>query len=237
MVFLVVAPKGTVVMVHGAGGGGWEYRHWKPVFERAGWKVVARDLVPAKAGLAKTTFDDYAAQVVSWGKGAKKPLVLIGASMGGPLALRAAETLKPSAIVLVNSVAPSGLAVERKAADFPAVVKWAGGPLEETRQAMPDSDESQIRYAWKRWRDESGLVMRRLAEGVDVRPPQAPVLVVLGEMDTDVPLATGRAIAESYRADVQLYAGTSHVGPLLGRRASEVAKAVELWSTARTVRR
>src|ERR1044072_9773573 len=51
--------KPVAVMVHGAGGGGWEYKFWKPVFEAAGYRVVAPDLIPLKGGHVKTTVDDY----------------------------------------------------------------------------------------------------------------------------------------------------------------------------------
>ncbi|MBS1721842.1 MAG: alpha/beta fold hydrolase [Armatimonadetes bacterium] len=224
-----IVTQGTVVMVHGAGGGGWEYDFWKPVFQQTGWKVVAKDLVPVGGDYAKTTFADYQHLVEGWGQRAKRPLVLVGASMGGPLCLKAAEKLKPDAIVLVNSVAPAAVPVDRKLEGFPAVVKWANGPIEDTRAAMPDSDEKTIRWAWKRWRDESGAVMGSLKKGVEVQKPQCPVLVVLGEDDTDVPLATGRAIAKAYGADVMEYAKTSHVGPLMGRRAKEIAGAVAAW--------
>jgi pimeloyl-ACP methyl ester carboxylesterase len=230
---LAVAQAGTVVMVHGAGGGGWEYDFWKPVFAGAGWKVVARDLVPAKGGLAATTFDDYAGQVIAWGKGAKKPLVLVGASMGGPLVLRAAARLKPALIVLVGSVAPAGVRVERQASVFPDIARWANGPIKDTRDAMPDSDEKTVQWAWKRWRDESGAVLNALVTGVEAPKPSCPVLVVWGEKDTDVPLSTGLALQRAYGADLRVYQGTSHVGPLMGKRAKEVAQDVLGWMKSR----
>jgi pimeloyl-ACP methyl ester carboxylesterase len=229
LVALTLAKAGTVVMVHGAGGGGWEYDFWKPVFASEGWQVVARDLMPAKGGLAKTTFDDYASQVESWGKGARRPLVLVGASMGGPLALRAAARLNPDLIVLVDSVAPADVSVGPKAQAFPDVVQWANGPLKDTVDAMPDSDEKTVHWAWKKWRDESGAVMNELVKGAMTAKPRCPVLVVWGEKDTDVPLSTGLALASAYGADLRVYAGTSHVGPLMGRRAKEIAGDVLGW--------
>ena len=63
---LVVSLQPVAVMVHGAGGGGCEYDLWRPIFEKAGYKVIAKDLVPALGGLAKTTFADYVDQVRSW---------------------------------------------------------------------------------------------------------------------------------------------------------------------------
>jgi pimeloyl-ACP methyl ester carboxylesterase len=38
----------VAVMIHGAGGGGWEWDAWRPVFEHGGWDVIAADLMPSK---------------------------------------------------------------------------------------------------------------------------------------------------------------------------------------------
>ena len=49
----------AALLVHGAGGGGWEWNVWRGVFEAAGIAVAAPDLQPVAAGLATTGFDDY----------------------------------------------------------------------------------------------------------------------------------------------------------------------------------
>jgi pimeloyl-ACP methyl ester carboxylesterase len=228
-----MASTATVLMVHGAGGGGWEYDLWSPVFAKAGYAVVARDLVPVRGGYAETRLDDYIAQVVSWAPKDGGPVVLVGASMGGVLALKAAERLSPAAVVLVNSVAPAGVGPKRPAKKNPPVVRWADGPLADTRAAMPDSDEKTILWAWKRWRDESGAVMDALRAGVSCKKPRCPVLAVLGTADTDILHATGLALASWAGADVHTYRNMSHVGPLMSRRAAEVAGAVVGWLRAR----
>lgn len=225
----------VVIMIHGAGGGGWEYEEWAPVFEKAGWKVIHPDLVPAKGGLARTRFQDYVAQVQSWIPRPHGRLVIVGASMGGILGLKVAEAAKPDALVLANSVPPLGVAEPREA-QFPAIVRWANGPIKDTRDAMPDSDEATILRAHPRWRDESGSVMETITGGVRARKPSCPTLVILGEKDTDVPMAKGLALAKWAGADVHLYHATSHVGPLLGRRAPAIAEAARRWIDTQTGR-
>jgi pimeloyl-ACP methyl ester carboxylesterase len=220
-------------MIHGAGGGGWEYKFWREVFEQKGWEVRAPDMMPNADGLAHTTFDDYASQVVKSAAGAD-PVVLIGASMGGGLVLKAAEQVRPRAIVLVNATAPRAvLDKPREASDVPDVIKWANGPLKDTEDAMPDSDRETILWAHKLWRDESGLVVKSLRQGVDVRKPKCPVLVVISQQDTDVKPDLSRKTASWVGADVFEYQGMSHVGPLLSTRAREVAANVEAWLAAR----
>lgn len=214
-------PPPTAVMIHGAGGGGWEYDKWRPVFERAGWKVVARDLMPASGGLAKTTLDDYVRQVESWCPKTGE-FVLIGASMGGRIALEVATHLKPKGIVLVNSVPPEGMSGRT----YPMVVKWANGPLKDTQDSMPDSDRQTILWAWPKWRNESGAVLKAISVGGKISRPSCPMIVVIGESDLDIPPAKSFAVARRFHAKVLKYKGMSHVGPLLSRRAGEVAQDV-----------
>lgn len=223
---IAFAARPVAVMIHGAGGGGWEWDLWRPVFQKAGWDVVARDLVPAKDGLESTKLEDYVHQVeTSCPK--DRPFILVGASMGGPIALKVAERTHPSAVVLVNGVSPKGNGGKK----YPKIIKWANGPLKDTVDSMPDSDEATIHKAWKLWRDESGAVLTEISAGVHTPKPKCPVLVVIGSKDTDVPPAGSRAVAAEYGAQVLEFAGMSHVGPLLSRHAAEVAQSVLTWAT------
>ena len=218
----------TIVMIHGAGGGAWEYDLWQPIFTAAGYRVIANDLQPGPAGLGATTFADYLAQVISWLPTGEQ-VILVGASMGGILALQVAQLITLDALILVNSVPPAGVGAPPVSAPRPAIVRWANGPLAETSAALFDSDEATIQWAWPRWRDESGAVLNQIAAGIPTQPPACPTLVVLGERDTDIPDQTGLALAAWASADVVLYHGMSHVGPLLSRRAQEVAQMIGVW--------
>jgi pimeloyl-ACP methyl ester carboxylesterase len=231
---LALAPT-TVVMVHGAGGGGWEYDLWKPVFERAGYRVVARDLLPASDGLAKTGFEDYVRQVQAW-RPVGGNVVLVGASMGGILALRSANLERPSALVLVNSVVPMPVAMGYKnLPKSPPIIRWANGPLKDTEVAMPDSDRKTILWAWKRWRNESGAVMDELRAGIVAERVACPTLVVIGEKDRDIKPEESRKLAAYLKAEVHSYKGLSHVGPLMSTRAREVAQRVVAWLKKRGI--
>ena len=86
-------------MIHGAGGGGWEFDAWRGTFEAADYPVLTPDMLPSAAGLAATRFQDYLDQLLDLGL--ERP-ILVGASMGAMLALKLAETVNPAALVIIN---------------------------------------------------------------------------------------------------------------------------------------
>ena len=214
--------------IHGAGGGGWEWTVWQRVFAAHGCDAVAPDLEPAAAGIAATTIEDYAAQVRGWCHGACAPM-LIGASLGGLLALMVACEVNPAALVLINPLPPAGILPRPARGDWPDVVAWGGeAALATTRRTLPDADDATCLFAFRRWRDESGAVLRTAAD-VRVNWPRCPMLVLGSENDDDVPVAASRALAAACGAEFRLLRGVSHVGPLLGRGAARVAEDVLRW--------
>jgi len=223
----------TVVMIHGAGGGGWEYQYWKPKFEQAGYRVEAPDLMPVKAGLAQTELRDYVAQTVR--VCGTRPVILVGASMGGVIVLAAAPKVKARAVILVSSAVPAGVGVPGRMVKYPAVVKWSNGPYSDTVASMPDTEEAIMRDAWPRWRDESGLVLGQIANGVAVARPRVPVMSVIPDADETVPTADQRKLAVWARADVRTWPGMSHIGPLFSRRKDAVADSIIAWMKAKVL--
>lgn len=219
----------AAVFVHGAGGGGWEWAVWARVFAAQGHFVLAPDLRPGPGGLATTSLDDYAAQVREWVAAARSAapgshVVLVGASLGGLLALM--NRREAEALVLVNPMPPDGLPGSGDVAD---IVPWGReASLAGTRRALPDADDLAALYAFRRWRDESGCVLRQARAGVEVADAATPVLVIASASDTDVPAARSAALAASLRASLVRVPG-SHVGPLLGRQAASVAAQAVEW--------
>jgi pimeloyl-ACP methyl ester carboxylesterase len=224
-----------VVCVHGAGGGGWEWAIWARVLGARGFGVFAPDLLPAARGLATTRFEDYRAQVLEWCRGMSEAPVLVGASLGGLLALTVVRDVSASALVLVNPLQPSGLV---DSLPSPTVVPWRSRrTLASTRRAMPDADDAARIHAFRRWRDESGAVLDEARAGVAIEAPGCPVLVFASEHDTDVPAESSCLLAATLEADFDQVAGASHVGPLLGRSAARTAERVADWLAHRAMAR
>lgn len=230
--------KRRAVFVHGAGGGAWEWAIWRRVFIAHGWNTQAHDLLPAEGGVARTRLHHYVEQVERWMQrdaenrthDASSRAVLVGASLGGLIALLAAQRMKPAALVLVNPLPPAGIAPRPTREDWPDVIAWGSArSFASTRRAMPDADDAARWIAHRRWRDESGAVMREAVRGVAVDAPSCPTLVLSSEHDSDVSPASGRALAEAYAAEFRLLCKMNHLTPLLGRAAHGVAQAAADW--------
>jgi pimeloyl-ACP methyl ester carboxylesterase len=220
------------LLLHGAGGGGWEWNIWRGVLAAGGIEPAALDLQPAAAGLAATTFEDYLHQARAALAALPHPRAVIGASLGGLLAMAAADAA--DALVLINPLPPSPWCTQLPARDWPDLVPWQrDARLASTRRAMPDADDATALFAFRHWRDESGAVLRAAHQGIAVPRPACPVLCVLSTQDEDVPPALTRELASDWNAAVLQAASPSHVGPLLGRGATAVAGQVVAWLSAR----
>lgn len=224
----------AALLLHGAGAGGWEWGAWRGVFEAAGIAVAAPDLAPAPAGLAATRWQDYAAQAAAQLAALPRPRAVVGASLGGLLALQVAGNA--DALVLVNPLPPSpwhALLAGRAARDDAGIVPWGrDARLAGTVRAMPDADPVSRLHAFRRWRDESGAVLREAYAGEVLPRPAVRALCLASEADGDVPAAATQAVAAWLGADLLRLPGASHVGPLLGRRAAAVAGRVADWLSA-----
>ncbi|HEY2394766.1 MAG TPA: alpha/beta fold hydrolase [Rudaea sp.] len=222
------------VFIHGAGAGGWEWTIWQRVFDALGWSVLAPDLAPADDGIGATRIEDYAGQVAAWCDASKTPALLVGASLGGLLALIVATRVQPTALVLVNPVAPAGIEPRPARRDYPDLVPWGSRrSLRSTQRALPDGDDAARLFAFRRWRDESGALLGDACAGIAVEAPRRPVLVLASEHDDECPASVSAALAVHLRADFRLLHGASHLGPLLGRDAATIAEDTWRWCAGR----
>jgi pimeloyl-ACP methyl ester carboxylesterase len=225
------------LLIHGAGAGGWEWNLWQDVLRSRGLGTVAPDLRPAPEGLAATTLDHYRRQVRAELEALPRPRAVIGASLGGLLAWLCADLA--DAVVLINPVPPAPWAARLPARDWPQVVPWRrDARLASTRRAMVDADEAAALYAFRRWRDESGAVLREAYAGVeaaaaDVLAVETPVLCIASQRDDDVAPELSAQFAAAIGATLLTWPSPSHVGPLLGRDAARLAAQAADWLSAR----
>lgn len=221
----------SALMVHGGGGGGWEWNVWTGVFAAARIAVLAPDLRPAAQGLAATGFGDYAVQVHAALEALPRPRALLGASLGGLLAMVCADGA--DALVLVNPLPPAPWHAQLPARDWPDLVPWQrDARLTGTQRALPDADEATALYAFRHWRDESGRALREASAGIAVARPACRVLCIASMVDEDVPPALTAALATAWEAPMLRVNAVSHVGPLLGRGAAETAGQALAWLSA-----
>jgi surfactin synthase thioesterase subunit len=211
------AATGRVLLIHGGGGGGWEWAIWRRVLEAHGYTVHAPDLQPAAAGLGATGLADYLAQLLAldepWD-------AVAGASLGGRLALELAARLAIPRLLLINPL----LKAEPNPAR-PTVIAWADLPQRaSTRRALPDADPGALAWAHARWRDESARVIDEAGSWpIPTLPVSTRVQLLLSREDRDVPPDAAADWAARHRHDVR-WTGASHAGPLLGRDAARFAE-------------
>ena len=189
--------------------------------------------MPAPGGLAATDLNDYRRQVRDWCRAADAAFVLVGASLGGILALAVAGEVAPAALILINPVPPAHVQPAPSSSPRPAIIEWSRSSFARTRRALPDSDLATARWVHARWRDESGRAVDQALAGVETDRPACPVLVIASAEDTDIPPSVSRATAAALDADLVTVPGASHLGVLLGTSAPSAAALTLAWLNTR----
>jgi pimeloyl-ACP methyl ester carboxylesterase len=219
----------NALLIHGAGGGAWEWSLWRGVLEAHAIAVHALQLQPAAVELAAITLQDYRTQVREALQALPHPRVLIGASLGGLLAAMCADQV--DALVLVNPLPPAPWHRQLPRRDWSGeVVPWQrNARLASTRDALGDTDDAGAVFAFRHWRDESGRVLREANAGIEVEKPVCPALLIASAQDQDVPPEIIRAMAGQWQVELLETLAASHVGPLLGREAPDIARQAVAW--------
>lgn len=232
----------SAVLLHGAGAWGGQWAIWRRVLAAEGWAVATPDRQPVAAGWAATRFEDYVEQtVVAMQQLPEAPVLLVGASLGGLLALavngRLPPDRRPRAMVLINPLPSAPAAAGLPPFDSSsALVPWhAEGRFASTRRALPQASFRDQQWAFRGWRDESARVLRDAYAGMHVPPPDVPTLVIASEEDRDVPLAVSMAHADALGATLCRLPG-GHVAPVMGESAVAAARAALDWVRPRLSR-
>jgi pimeloyl-ACP methyl ester carboxylesterase len=184
-------PIRAVVLVHGAGSGPWVFDGWAEALD--GVDVCAVDL---QAGLAveHAAMSNYRAVVTSTAGLLARPLALCGWSMGGLVAMTAAEAAGAVRLALLEPSPPAEVQG-----------RHAAEPLAE---GVFDPEAVYGRFpAGIRARAESALARAERRRGLSVPALACPALVVHGE---EFPEERGRRVGERYGAEVVHVPGASH---------------------------
>jgi hypothetical protein len=201
------SPLATVIAVHGAGSDPSVFDDWADVFPTA--RIVAPDL---QHGLAvdRASMADYRDRVLADVAGAKRPIALVGWSMGGLIALMAAKEADPDLVVLLEPSPPA----EVQGVD-PDVALASGTFDPETAYGAFPAGMSK--------REESILARSERKRGISVPQLTGPALVVSSEEFGD---GRGLAIARRYGATFLEFPGLSHWDLVL---SPEVRRAIAAW--------
>jgi len=217
----------SVLFVHGMWGGSWYLRNYLYAAAQAGWDAWAVNLrghgaSPAPGGLGRARLLDYVADVRACLE-QLGPAVLVGHSMGGLIAQKAAEGGGVAAAVFLTTAPPRGIpalhwpVLARMARYAPAML--ADRAFTATRAHadflfLNGLAPEQQDWAFPRFGAESGRAARELALGglaVDARAVRCPALVVGAEHDRITPASLQRRVARRYRAEYQEAAGHAHM--------------------------
>jgi pimeloyl-ACP methyl ester carboxylesterase len=215
----------ALLFVHGRCHGSWAYRRWSSYFAGVGWRCFALSLrnhpgsrqldVSAYLRTSVADYVDDLRAVLEW---AAEPCVVIGHSLGGFVAQKAAERTGLAGLVLVASVGPGQLG--RHADDFPdnEPVVDRGYYLERDQ---PDLARRVV--------PESPLALNEMRgrTPVDRSLVACPVLVVGGERD-DTGVHDPRAVARFYDCPCLIIPGGTH-DLMLDDTALVTAAAISSW--------
>lgn len=216
-----------VLFVHGMWGGSWYLRNYLDAAARAGWDAWAVNLrghgeSPAPGGLGRASLRDFVEDVRRC-LGRLGRAVLVGHSMGGLIAQKAAEGGGIAAAVFLTSAAPRGIfglewaVLSRMTRYVPAMVGARAFRVSREHAdhlLLNGLRPDQRAEAFACFGPESGRAARELALGgmtVDAASVRCPTLVVGATEDRITPPALQRRIARRYRADYLEADGHAHM--------------------------
>lgn len=202
----------ALLLVHGAGNGPWVFDDWEEAFPA--FSLLAVDLQEG-LDVATASMDDYVQRVASATAATSAPVVLCGWSMGGLVALMAAEKVKPVALVLLEPSPPG----EVQGFDRGATVESGTFDPEEVYGPFPAGIPA---------RSESILARGERKQGISVPAVDCPTLVISGD---EFPEERGSHVADFFGAEHQRFPGLNHWN-LVSR--PEVREAISLFLRVRT---
>lgn len=233
-----------LLFLHGELTGSWLWERYLGYFAGRGWEGHALNLRnhhwSSTADPAQLSFDTYTEDVVAAVERLGSSVVVVGHGMGGLLALKAAERMPISGIVLLSPELPRELRAPARSYELReipevygrSVIGWETLPerLVRDHRDLTLADVLRIQHLLGQKPHEAGAARRQMLAGVSVdrRGVEAvPRLVIGGGLDTAVPAADAERLAEWLDAEYEPFGAHSHYGLVIGEGShQQVADAI-----------
>jgi len=236
----------TVLFAHGVMCDHTFFDSWVSWFSAAGFDAYAvsrrgrQGTPPINA--RGVTFSGFLEDTLSAARQLPHPLLLVGHSLGGVLALKTAEQKACEALVLLAPVPPRGILPLVRLRQLPPQLAQlttvlAGGTFYPSlRQAsamfMGRIPASQRRDLFRRYTPDSGLALRATyLPGIPVDPAllTIPLLCLVGEQDATIPPRSVAQVAKRYGGEFRKLPGHAH--ELVAEPGwEEVAAMIAAWA-------
>jgi non-heme chloroperoxidase len=236
-----------VLYIHGELAGSWVWERFLGYFASRGWEGHALNLRnhhwSETADAAELSFDTYTEDVVCALERLGPTTVLVGHGMGGLLALKAAERLPISGLILISSELPRALRPPvrpfelREIPDVygKALIGWETLPekLVRDHRDLTLADVLRIHHLLGQKPHEAGAARRQMLQGISVDPAavaSVPRFVIGGGLDRTVPEADSERLAGWLGAEYEPFGAHSHFGLLMGEQSyQQVAEAIRTF--------
>jgi pimeloyl-ACP methyl ester carboxylesterase len=220
------------ILLHGAGGGAWEWRHWNRRLSAERRRFICPDFSIFAGGRQPTAFAQLS-EGLSQSLQLEAGAALIGASFGGLLAASLVGSLQASALVLINPIACAPHLAAASAISLSARKHWGrDARLDATLRALPELDPVDAAAAFRHWADFDAKLLAEACAGIPLQAPGCPTLVLVCGEDRELSPAPALSMAHAWGADIVRLPG-SHVSPLLGHRWRYAFDLVDDWLSAR----
>ena len=236
-----------MLFIHGELAGSWVWERYLGYFAGRGWEGHALNLRnhywSQTADPATLSFETYTEDVVAALDRLGPTTVAVGHGMGALLALKAAERVAISGLVLVAPSLPRDLrqpARPHELRDIPevygrSVIGWETLPEKLVRddRDLTLADVLKIQHLLGQKPHEAGAARRQVLAGVPVDRrvvAQVPRLVIAGGLDKSVSLDEAERMAEWLGAEYEPFGAHSHFGLVAGEDShQQVAEAIRLF--------
>jgi pimeloyl-ACP methyl ester carboxylesterase len=236
-----------LMFVHGELAGSWVWERFLGYFAGRGWEGHAVNLRnhywSQTADPATLSFDTYLEDVVAALDRLGPTTVAIGHGMGGLLALKAAERVAMSGLVLIGTAMPRDLRPPVRPYELRevpevfgrGVIGWETLPekLLRDERDLTLTDVLRIQHLLGQKPHESGAARRQVLAGIPVDRrvvSDVPRLVIGGGLDRTVALDDAERLAGWLGAEFEPFGAHSHFGLIHGEQSfQQVAETVRTF--------